>query len=217
MRRKTQALTVAMVVSFIAFFSVLALVVSGVTQSLDAAVARHVQADVGSSSVTAVMKVVTTVFRPLVLGGIAVALGIILLLRHRWADSIPLLVGVAGGAFLVLPIKDLVHRLRPPVTIVSETGFSFPSDHATVVLLFCGTLLVLFLPGVRSRVWRWVFLVMAGVLIVLVSFSRIYLDVHWFSDIIGGWFLGAGWLCVCLLLRSALTDLLERRKKKEAV
>lgn len=212
MRQDIRRLVLVMGVSFLGFLAMLVAVMTGVVGPLDVWVETHVQV-LWTPAVTFVMDLVTTVGRPLVLGGIAVALGLLLMLFRRSYDAIPALLGVAGGAFLVLPIKEVVHRLRPEMRLTTVSGFSFPSDHATVAVLFFGLLLVLLLPVSSSRLVRWVLWGCSLFGCVLISFTRIYLGVHWFSDVLGGWLLGLAWLCFTILLKDFLEAQWRNRKK----
>jgi len=190
-------------ISLFGFLVVLLSVVTGVISPVDVWMETHVQV-LWTPAVTSAMDLVTTVGRPLVLGGIAVTLGLLLILFRRLYDAIPALLGVAGGAFLVLPIKEVVHRLRPELHLTTASGFSFPSDHATVAVLFFGFLLTLLLPVSSSRLVRWVLWGCSLFGFGLISLTRIYLGVHWFSDVLGGWLLGLAWLCLTILLKDFL-------------
>ena len=112
---------------------------------------------------------------------------------------------VAGSMTLVWGFESLakavVHRARPPLSgaLVQLPGnFSFPSGHAVISLVLCGTLAFLVLKSVRSKVLQAVLVAVAVVVVLLVGFSRIYLGVHWTTDVIGSWLLGAAWLSASL-------------------
>lgn len=102
----------------------------------------------------------------------------------------------AAGAYLITAIlKDLVERPRPPVgqRLVTVHEWSFPSGHATQSVALYGAVLVVVVAtsGRAARVAGWC----AGVLVALaIGWTRIYLGVHWLSDVIGGWVIGASWL-----------------------
>lgn len=102
----------------------------------------------------------------------------------------------AAGAYLITAIlKDLVERPRPPVgqRLVTVHEWSFPSGHATQSVALYGAVLVVVVAssGRGARVAGWC----AGVLVALaVGWTRVYLGVHWFSDVLGGWAIGASWL-----------------------
>lgn len=121
-----------------------------------------------------------------------------LLYKYRYRiESIWLFINtalIAGlGNYL---IKFLFHRKRPDVThLVFAPHFSFPSGHAMASSLFYGTLILLTPLLIKKRNLRLLVQVGLASLIVLIGVSRIYLGVHYLSDIIGGFMLGGAWLC----------------------
>ena len=103
-----------------------------------------------------------------------------------------------GLAVLVPVTKALVGRPRPQVPLpVAEIpgNASFPSGHAMVSLVTAGMLVLVLLPAVGRR-WRPVLVAVAVTLAGLVGFTRLALGVHFVSDVVAGWALGAGWLAV---------------------
>ena len=129
------------------------------------------------------------------LGSIAVLL---LLLRKHVAYAVGLGVSLAASGFGVLLIKGLVERPRPPEELQAymEIWYSFPSAHATLSAALYGFLALLAWHTVKRKSWR---LLTAGffiVLVIFVSFSRIYLGVHYPSDVLAGVLLGG--VCVWL-------------------
>ncbi|WP_158625941.1 phosphatase PAP2 family protein [Arsenicitalea aurantiaca] len=109
------------------------------------------------------------------------------------------LAGAFGGAFLLsFALKELVGRPRPEFISIAEVFTpSFPSAHASLsaaTFLSVGLLLTRAEPGETKD--RYVIGV-AIVLTLLVGLSRLYLGLHYPSDILAGWMLGAGWVCLC--------------------
>lgn len=102
----------------------------------------------------------------------------------------------ASAAFTL--VKLLVDRPRPPesVWLVEVGNASLPSGHATMSAAVVGALVVLAWPHLHG-VWTW--LVPTGALLWIggVGATRIYLGVHWFSDVVAGWATGFAWLAVC--------------------
>lgn len=151
-----------------------------------------------------------TVFGSLAVGSAAVlAVAGWLLRSGRGLEALMALVDVAGAEGLILLTKHLIGRPRPPLLpfdvgwlaplVAADPGsLAFPSGHALMSLAVFGYLAV-----VIGRAWS---LVGAVVLVLAVGFSRLVLSVHWPSDILGGWLLGASWLCVLLALRARLTS-----------
>ncbi len=129
------------------------------------------------------------------------ALGFLLLLRKR-AAALLVLVSVGGGTALSSILKDMVGRARPDLVPHGDivVTASFPSGHAmlsAVVYLTLGALLAQFVAGRRVRAY---FLVWAMLLTLLIGASRVYLAVHWPTDVLAGWCLGAAWAALCWIL-----------------
>lgn len=126
----------------------------------------------------------------------------------RRGDGIFVAVVAIGAGVLVAIFKPLIGRLRPPAAfrLVNETNQSFPSGHALASASILGVLAVLFLPQITDRLIRAA-VAMAGVLLIaLIGFSRMYLGVHWPTDVLGGWLIATGWLVLCLTVRRLLSE-----------
>lgn len=141
--------------------------------------------------------------------GVAIV-GLELAARRRLTHFVSLLLSVGGASVVALVLKQLLVRPRPDLmAIVSETTFSFPSGHSSLSLAFYG-ILIYFLIRCSCPIWAKYVGVFLGVsIIVLVGFSRIYLGVHWPSDVIGGYVLTAGWLYVVI----SQSEHIEKKKK----
>lgn len=127
-----------------------------------------------------------------------IVIAIILLLIRRRARLAVYLVAAGVGALLLDPaLKTLVGRLRPvvDVPVASAPGNSFPSGHALGSIVVYGALLLVFLPAVGKR-WRPVLIALAALIVLAIGITRVALGVHYISDVIGGWLLGAAWVAV---------------------
>jgi undecaprenyl-diphosphatase len=92
-------------------------------------------------------------------------------------------------------LKEVVERPRPDLSrMVNGTGFSFPSGHVMAAVALWGLLPVVVGLYTRRRALWWASVVVAGTIIVLVAASRVYLGVHWFSDVVAGLLLGSFFL-----------------------
>ena len=106
------------------------------------------------------------------------------------------LVTVLGAEISGQLAKIIFHRARPDGGLETENTFSFPSGHALIAAAFYGFLIYFFWCVSKSRAQKYFFLIVGLVLILLIGVSRLYLDMHYFSDVIGGYILGAIWLVI---------------------
>lgn len=130
---------------------------------------------------------------------------LLLALRH-WRGATFAAVAFCGSALLNLGAKQFFQRDRPTLweSISPEDTFSFPSGHAMGSMTLAATAALLAWP---TR-WRWPVLVLAAAFVVLVGYSRVYLGVHFPSDILAGWMAATAWVVgAYLLLFSSATRL----------
>lgn len=139
------------------------------------------------------------------LGGFAVlflvtlaALGY-LAARKKWIDGLMLLAATLGGTAISEGLKIGFNRPRPDLVahIVDTTSMSFPSGHAMLSAVTYLTLGALIARTQRQRRLRGYVLGIAISATLLIGVSRIYLGVHWPTDVLAGWCLGAAWALVC--------------------
>ncbi len=126
------------------------------------------------------------------IGGIALALGLLLLVRKQFSYFVGICITVAGTILAVSFLKEIIARARPDVAYQAylESGFSFPSGHAAFSLALYGFLAVLAWRSLPSGPTRAVLTALAIAIIALVGFSRLYLGVHYASDIFWGYVVG---------------------------
>jgi membrane-associated phospholipid phosphatase len=152
----------------------------------------------GSPRLVRVLDVVTDLGDP-VTAVVVVGLATLwCLLRHRPRLAAYAATTGLGLAVLVPMTKALVGRDRPalPLPVVeAPSSDSFPSGHAAIAITI-GGLLTLLLLSAAGRWWRAVLLAGAAAVALVVGFTRLALGVHFLSDVVAGWALGAAWLAV---------------------
>ena len=132
--------------------------------------------------------------------------------RHMWADALFLTVAVLAPA-INLGLKELTARPRPDaaLALVEESGYAFPSSHAVFAAAFFGALIHVLnsigKPQRSSPRWdtvRWAAQGTLLLLIVAVGLSRVWLGVHWPSDVIGGFLFGTLYLAALVAVRKTV-------------
>jgi membrane-associated phospholipid phosphatase len=103
-------------------------------------------------------------------------------------------------------LKNVFQRARPTFDhlLLTFSGHNFPSGHTMAAAMLYGTLAALALARIRAWHWRVLVVVVATFLIMLVSFSRIYLGAHYLSDVLGAMVEGLAWLAFCLTAVNAV-------------
>ncbi len=139
------------------------------------------------------------------LGGFAVlalvtlmAVGYLLVVK-RWGDAVMLLCATIGGTLISEGLKVGFNRPRPDLVahIVETTSMSFPSGHAMLSAVTYLTLGALIARTQERRRLRGYVLGGAILVTLLIGLTRIYLGVHWPTDVLAGWCLGAAWALLC--------------------
>lgn len=130
----------------------------------------------------------------------AAMLALGLLWRGQRRSALALLV-VPTGMLLNAALKESFRRLRPGIEdpLVQLASYSFPSGHAVASTVFYGMACALVFAHVRSRAWRTLAASVAVAMVLVVTFSRVYLGAHYPSDVVAG--VAVGTICVVLFLR----------------
>lgn len=134
--------------------------------------------------------------------------------RHGWYAVASLWIAFGGAMVLYRTFKVIFDRARPPVSqmLTHAGGYAYPSGHATQAITIWGLLAVLAAADPRRRARCVPIFVAAGIVVALVGVSRVYLGVHWLTDVIAGYALGATWLALLLALMRATGALLARAR-----
>lgn len=203
-------------------FTKLAMDVSGgepiVSFDRATAVWLHVHA---TGSVTDVLAAVTRLGAAVVLLPVTLAAALALLLRRRWAHAALMGAALVGGEALNMALKAAFERPRPSFShpLATATGFSFPSGHAMVALTVYGALAFVVSASVKSRRARASVVAAAVALVLAIGFSRVYLGVHYVSDVLAAYSVALAWLMLCgltLLVASATAGSAARRTSSAA-
>jgi len=138
---------------------------------------------------------------PVTLTMLALGVGLVLAARREWILLAGWLAAFAGGGLLDVVLKLVIRRPRPPyaAAFLPHFSWSFPSGHALASLIGYGMLAyVLTLLWIHRRGAQIAVALSAAVLILAIGLSRLYLGVHYFSDVVGGYTAGVLWLSACI-------------------
>jgi undecaprenyl-diphosphatase len=203
-----------------AFVFVADLVAVGQAQPLDERLIRAFRAPddpsrpLGPDWLPGTMRDITSLGSAPVLAIFVVAVAGALEVRRQHHAVALLLAATVGGILLNESLKDLFGRPRPELALrlTEVRSLSFPSGHAMLSAIIYLTLAALLTRLVEGRALRVYFVALAALLTLLVGLSRIYLGVHYPSDVLAGWAAGLAWALLCWTLASYL----QRRGSVEA-
>lgn len=131
---------------------------------------------------------------------LTLAVGAGLLWRRRWVRLFELVFAMGGGGLLLWALKAFFARARPEGSLTATGGFSFPSGHSFGAMVFFGFLAYLARRETERTELRLAAIALGGLLILLIGVSRVYLGVHWLTDVLGGFLAGFAWLAASLVL-----------------
>jgi undecaprenyl-diphosphatase len=207
-------LVVGIIVAIIAtwFFSEIAeTVIAGKTQGFDEAVLRYLGAHRTHGLDEAMLEITALGTGTVVIMIVAISGLFLALTRHRYS-ALLLLVATAGGLALNLVLKLFFNRPRPHVIVWGTTAVSssFPSGHAMSATIVYSTVAYL-AARLTKKIWqRWAVMSFAAVVIVLISLSRLYLGVHYPSDVLAGSVIGLAWAAFCMATLEGIQKLSQR-------
>lgn len=150
------------------------------------------------AALTVAAEVLDVVGGTVVLAVLALAVAVLLVLRDRLVDAAVVASAPAVSALLISGFKLGYGRPRPPATerLVDVTGFSLPSGHALAATVVLGVLALVLARPLRRHAYRVALTVTAVLGVVAIGASRVYLGVHWATDVLVGWLLGGVWIAL---------------------
>lgn len=205
-------LALAVVAALLAFTLIASQVSSGTTKGFDEAVlmalrrADNPSVTIGPAWVEGTALELTALGSAGVLAAVVTAVAGYLTIERRFALLIVTLASTLGGWTLSYYLKEIFARHRPTVVphLQSASSPSFPSGHAMLSAVVYLTLGVMLARSTKDRRLRIYFVVTAMVLTFIVGMTRIFIGVHYPTDVLGGWVAGSFWALLCAFLERAL-------------
>lgn len=186
------------------------LVLGGQTQSFDDAVLLWINSNAGQLT-DDLFVILTELGGTIVLTVASLLLAGLLLWRKKYLKTAFVVATIGGSALLNFILKGVFERTRPDLweRIVEVSNYSYPSGHAISSSVFTLTIIVL----LWNTKWRPLSIIVGAIYVVVIGFSRLYLGVHFPTDVLGGWLLGAAWV---LLMGALFTQHRQRTLKRSA-
>jgi undecaprenyl-diphosphatase len=154
-----------------------------------------------------IAKIIGVIFDTTTLLIITLAAVIYLWFKDRKRNAIFLTAVMTFDALFLIIAKNIIHRDRPLNRLVLESQYAFPSGHTLTAVIFLGLFGYLLLHHTKNpRHQQWLALFIPP-LSLIIGFSRIYLNVHWVTDVLGGYALGIFILSLCFIIFNRLEKL----------
>jgi undecaprenyl-diphosphatase len=154
--------------------------------------------------ITNIMVFITSIANTLQLIILTIILSAILMIKKKYSNIVLLLISMSIGLLSELLTKNVIQRLRPEFSLIEVTRFSFPSGHATMSIIFFAILFYSLINETKNKKSNIFLGIIISIIVLLIGFSRIYLGVHWFSDVFGGFLLGIFIISISLLIKNSL-------------
>ena len=132
---------------------------------------------------TVLSKFIAIIFDSITLITTSLIIAVFLYFKKKEKQAIFLASTILTTGIIIKLLKEIFQRARP---LIQESGFSFPSGHTTITIVFLGLIVYLFV----DKKHKFAATLTATLIILFVGFTRIYLQVHWLTDVVGGIFIG---------------------------
>jgi len=209
---KILIIVLSIVAGLLIFISIANEVVEGETISIDDSILKSLREpnDVSKPAfpdwVTVAMKDITSLGSAAVITLITLIISGYLLLRKQYFRLWLVLAATIGGALLMAGLKEFIGRTRPEVVthLLEEKSLSFPSGHSMMSAVIFLTQAVLLSKIETNRKIKIYIIFVALLLMLLIGISRIYIGVHYPTDVLAGWVAGISWALLCWYISTIL-------------
>ena len=181
-------------IALLVFVYLLQNVMSGDIRRIDGIAYQFFVVRLRRDWLTPIMQSFTSLSAPVVLAVMLIVVAAFAPGRMPGRFAAANLVGIVA---LNYALKEIVQRPRPEgFRLIAETGYSFPSGHSMVAVAFYGFMIWLIIRYEEDRLQRWIWSLALFFVVIMIGVSRVYLGVHYFSDVVAGYCVAAVWLVV---------------------
>ncbi len=184
-----------------------------IIKAIDVAVNQNIVA-LHTPFLTIVMKFISLLFELYTVIAVSLLLVGLFIYRKQTCQAFLLIFATLGGGVLIYIFKELLQRARPLSVLIVESGYSLPSGHTAIATILVLLLLHIFKEKIKQ--YYLLYWTIGGLIVVLVAFSRIYLQAHWLSDVLAGFVLGVLWFLIYVLMtKIAVKNYLKIKENKK--
>ena len=195
-RIKNICIWFALFIAVFILFSIIGSLYNNEIISIDVFMHDLVVNNLRSDGLTFIMLFITNFCNPIIL--ILLSLVILLICKDKKMGLI-IMINLLVSILLNIIFKGIIQRDRPLEDfLITESGYSFPSGHSMVSMAYYGLIIYFIYKKIKDKRVRNVLMILIGLLILAIGFSRIYLGVHFASDVIGGFLISIIYL-VCAI------------------
>lgn len=152
-------------------------------------------------TLTQIMTLVTNIASKKIIFILSIIILFYFFYSKKWKNIILFSIAMSGGLIFELIFKGIFERTRPENALIPVSGYSFPSGHATIAIILFSLLIYFFKDEIKDEILKGLFILLNIIIILAIGFSRIYLGVHWFTDVLAGFTLGLFWLTLQIILK----------------
>ncbi|MDD5723581.1 MAG: bifunctional DedA family/phosphatase PAP2 family protein [Syntrophales bacterium] len=208
-------LTISLAVLILAFMSFGEIVEDLIDREALFVLDFKMQSFVGGLATPALTKgmvAVTSLGSLYLLAPVVMFLALYLLFVRNWWDLFALFIATGFGQSLLVLLKLFFHRIRPVPQLALSHGFSFPSGHSFSSIIIYGFLMYIAWRAMHRGITRTVITAALSLLILSIGMSRIYLNVHWTTDVMAGFAFGLAWLIMSIIMAKTMQEMTRTQK-----
>lgn len=172
----------------------------------------HIVESLRTYPTTLLMVILTTLGDPLDMTTLSLLLLTWFLVKKRYSDASILVIAVGLGDVLINILKANFEKIRPIPQLIKVTGSSFPSGHAGVSIMIASVLSYTIIRHMKDSTRKSLLYVLVFSTSICIGLSRVYLNVHWASDVLAGFFFGLAWSTLTILIVRLIVRKLKRSK-----
>lgn len=196
--KNDKKISIAILFFIIAFIIIILLIANGNMQDFDTTISNFV-INIIPGNFAYFLEIITNLGGIIFLPVIALILSLLLIINGKKYYGYCMIVNMLLSSTLYLTIKTLVQRPRPETfRFITETGYSFPSGHATNNVAFYGLLIYFIFKNVKNKILKTTLITILVIWMSFIALSRIYFNVHYPSDVIAGIILGIICVLICV-------------------